>query len=87
MFPPFPITDYTNSTGKFDASPILATLERAYVIAVVLMTRETYSIVIFQRDNLVKSKTGTWYIQNEYREEREAKRDLPTELKNKREIF
>lgn len=67
VLPPFPITEDKISLGKFDASPLLAALERAYVIGVVLVTWGTYSIGIFHRDNLVKSKTGTGYIHKEHR--------------------
>jgi len=67
VLPPFPITEDKISLGNFDASPLLETLERAYVIGVVLVTWGTYSIGIFHRDNLVKSKTGTGYIHKEHR--------------------
>jgi len=67
VLPPFPITEDKSSPGKFDASPLLAALERACVIGVVLVTWGTYSIGIFHRDNLVKSKTGTGYIHKEHR--------------------
>ena len=67
VLPPFPITEDKISPVKFDASPLLAALEQAYVIGVVLVTWGTYSIGIFHRDNLVKSKTGTEYIHKEHR--------------------
>ncbi len=67
VLPPFPITEDKISPDEFDASPLLEALERAYVIGVVLVTWGTYSIGIFHRDNLVKSKTGTGYIHKEHR--------------------
>ena len=67
VVPPFPITEDKISTGKFDASPLLEALEREYIIGVVVVTWGTYSIGVFHRDNLVKSKTGTGYIHKEHR--------------------
>ncbi len=67
VVPPFPITEDKISTGKFDASPLIEALEREYIIGVVVVTWGTYSIGVFHRDNLVKSKTGTGYINKEHR--------------------
>lgn len=67
VLPPFPITEDKISLDEFDASPLLETLERVYVIGVVLVTWGTYSIGIFHHDKLVKSKTGTGYIHKEHR--------------------
>jgi hypothetical protein len=67
VLPPFPITEDKISPYEFDASPLLETLERAYVIGVVAVTWGTYSIGVFHHDNLVKLKTGTGYIHNEHR--------------------
>jgi hypothetical protein len=67
VLPPFPITEDKISPDEFDASPLLETLERAYVIGVVLVTWGTYSIWVFHRDNLLKSKKGTGYIHKEHR--------------------
>jgi len=67
VLPPFLITEDKISPDEFDASPLLETLERAYVIGVVVVTWGTYSIGVFHRDNLVKSKTGTGYIHKEHR--------------------
>lgn len=94
VLPPFPITEDKISLGKLDASPLLETLERVYIIGVVLVTWGTYSIGIFHRDNLVKSKTGTGYIHKEHRkggrsEKRfarrteEQKRDFLRKVSNK----
>jgi peptide subunit release factor 1 (eRF1) len=47
--------------------PLLETLERVYVIGVVVVTWGTYSIGVFHRDNPVKAKTGTGYIHKEHR--------------------
>jgi peptide subunit release factor 1 (eRF1) len=68
VLPPFPITADKISPGELDASPLLETLEREYIIGVVVITWGTYSIGVFHRDNLVKSKTGTEYIHKEHRE-------------------
>jgi len=67
VLPPFPITEDKISLGKLDASPLLEALEREYIIGVVVVTWGTYSIGVFHRDNLVKSKTGTGYIHKEHR--------------------
>ena len=67
VLPPFPITEDKISLGKLDASPLLEALEREYIIGVVVVTWGTYSIRVFHRDNLVKSKTGTGYIHKEHR--------------------
>ena len=67
VLPPFPITEDKISPDEFDASPLLETLERVYVIGVVVVTWGTYSIGVFHRDNLVKSKTATGYIHKEHR--------------------
>ena len=67
VLPPFPITEDKILAGKFDASPLLEALEQVYVIGVVLVTWGTYSIGVFRRDNLIKSKTGTGYIHKEHR--------------------
>ena len=67
VLPPFPITADKISAYEFDASPLLETLDRAYVIGVVVVTWGTYSIGVFHRDNLVKLKTGTGYIHKEHR--------------------
>jgi len=68
VLPPFPTTEDKILSGKFDTSPLLETLERAHVIGVVMVTWGAYSIGIFHRNNLVKSKTGTGYIHKEHRE-------------------
>ena len=67
VLPPFPITADKISLGELDASPLLEALEQEYIIGVVVITWGTYSIGIFHRDNLVKSKTGTGYIHKEHR--------------------
>jgi hypothetical protein len=64
-----------------------AALEREYVSGVVLVTWGTYSIGVFHRDNLVKSKTGTGYIHKEHRKGGRSGKNLPAELKNRRKIF
>jgi len=67
VLPPFPITEDKISLDEFDASSLLETLERVYVIGVVVVTWGTYSIGVFHRDNLIKAKTGTGYIHKEHR--------------------
>ena len=62
VLPPFPITEDKISLGKLYISPLLEALRREYIIGVVVVTWGTYSIGVFHRDNLVKSKTGTGYI-------------------------
>jgi hypothetical protein len=67
VLPPFPITEDKMSLGVFDTFPLIEALERECVIGVVLVTWGTYSIGVFHRDNLVKSKVGTGYIHKEHR--------------------
>ena len=67
VLPPFPITEDKISLGKLDASLLLEAPEREYIIGVVVVTWGTYSIGVFHRDNLVKSKAGTGYIHKEHR--------------------
>ena len=87
VLPPFPITEDKISIGELDNSILSQMLKRKYNIGVVLMTWGTYSIGVFQHDNLVKSKIGTGYIHKEHRKDGEAKKDLPADLKNRRRIF
>ena len=65
--PPFPITEDKTSIGELDTSILSQILKRKYIIGVVLVTWGTYSIGVFQHDNLVKSKIGTGYIHKEHR--------------------
>jgi len=67
VLPPFPITADKISPGELDAFPLLETLEREYIIGVVVVTWGTYSIGVLHRDNVLKSKTGTGYIHKEHR--------------------
>jgi hypothetical protein len=67
VLPPFPITQDKISIGELDTSILSQMLKRRYVIGVVLVTWGTYSIGVFQHDNLVKSKIGTGYIHKETR--------------------
>jgi len=67
VLPPFPITEDKISIGELDTSILSQMLKRKYIIGVVLMTWGTYSIAVFQHDNLVKSKIGTGHIRKEHR--------------------
>jgi peptide subunit release factor 1 (eRF1) len=67
VLPPFPISDDRISVGELDASFLHETLERRYVTGVVLVTWGSYSLGIFDHDNLVDSKTGTGYIHKQHR--------------------
>jgi hypothetical protein len=67
VLPPFPIGEDKVSFGELDASVLYETLERAYTTGVVLVTWGSYSVGVFDRDNLVDSKTGTGYIHKEHR--------------------
>jgi len=67
VLPPFPITEDKISIGELDTSILSQMLKRRYIIGVVLVTWGTYSIGVFQHDNLVKSKIGTGYIHKEHR--------------------
>ena len=67
VLPPFPITEDKISIGELDTSILSQTLKKRYIIGVMLVTWGTYSIGVFEHDNLVKSKTGTGYIHKEHR--------------------
>jgi len=67
VLPPFPIGDDRISVGELDASLLCETLERRYTTGVVLVAWGSYSLGIFDHDNLVESKTGTGYIHKEHR--------------------
>ncbi len=67
VLPPFPIGEDKISIGELDASVLYETLERRCTTGVVLVTWGSYSLGIFDRDNLVDSKTGTGYIHQEHR--------------------
>jgi peptide subunit release factor 1 (eRF1) len=85
--PPFPITEDKISSGKFDTSPLLEALDQVYVIGVVLATWVTYSIGVFCRDNLIKSKTGTGYIHKEHRKGGRSEKRFTAGLRNRTKIF
>jgi len=57
--------------------PYLEALEREHIIGVVLVTWGTYSIGVFHRDNLLKSKTGTGYIHKEHRKGGRSEKRFP----------
>lgn len=67
VLPPFPIAEDKISIGELDTSILSQMLKREYIIGVILVTWGTYSIGVFQHDNLVKSKIGTGYIHKEHR--------------------
>ena len=87
VLPPFPITEDKISPGKFDASSLLETLGRVYVIGVVVVTWGTYSIGVFHRDNLVKSKTGTGYIHKEHRKGGRSERRFARRTEEQKKEF
>jgi peptide subunit release factor 1 (eRF1) len=64
-----------------------AALEREYVSGVVLVTWGTYSIGVFHRDNLVKSKTGTGYIHKEHRKGGRSERRFARRTEERKEDF
>ena len=88
VLPPFPITEDKVSPDEFDASLLLETLERPYVIGVVLVTRGTYSIGVFHDDSRVKSKAGTGYIHKEHRKGgRSQKKVCPQDWRTEESFF
>ena len=87
VLPPFPITEDKILAGKFDASPLLEALEQVYVIGVVLVTWGTYSIGVFRRDNLIKSKTGTGYIHKEHRKGGRSERRFARRTEEQKKDF
>jgi peptide subunit release factor 1 (eRF1) len=87
VLPPFPITEDKISLGKLDAFPLLEALEREYIIGVVVVTWRTYSIGVFHRYNLVKSKTGTGYIHKEHKKEGRSERKFTRMTEDQKKDF
>lgn len=67
ILPPFPITENKVLIGKLDTSPLYKILKRKYIIGVVLVTWGSYSVGVFEGDNLVESKIGTGYIHKRHK--------------------
>ena len=84
VLPPFPITENRVSLGELDTSLLYEAMERKYVVGIILVAWGSYSIGIFQGDDLVESKTGTGYVHKEHRRGGGAKEDLPAGLKSKK---
>jgi len=87
VLPPFPITEDRISLGALDTFPLIESLERKYVIGVVLVTWGTYSIGVFHRDNLVKSKVGTGYIHKEHRKGGRSERRFARRTEEQKKDF
>jgi len=87
VLPPFPITEDKISPDEFDASHLLETLERTYVIGLVLVTWGTYSIGVFHRDNLVKSKKGTGHIHKEHRKGGRSEKRFARRIEEQKKDF
>jgi len=87
VLPPFPITEDKISLGKLYISPLLEALRREYIIGVVVVTWGTYSIGVFHRDNLVKSKTGTGYIHKEHRKGGRSEKRFARRTEEQRKDF
>lgn len=87
VLPLFPITQDKISLDEFDASPLIETLEREYVIGAVAVTWGTYSIGVFNRDNLVKSKPGTGYIHREHRKGRRGEKKFARRTEEQKRNF
>jgi hypothetical protein len=87
VLPPFPITEDKISIGELDASILSQMLKRRYIIGVVLVTWGTYSIGVFQHDNLVTSKTGIGYIHEEHRKGGRSERSFARRTEEQKKDF
>jgi peptide subunit release factor 1 (eRF1) len=67
VLPPFPIRESKISLAELNTSLLYETLERKYVIGLVLLTWGSYSIGVSDHENLIESKTGTGYIHKGHR--------------------
>jgi hypothetical protein len=66
LLPPFPI-DLNQSFPAWDASHLLALLDRKYLLGVVLLRLGGYSVGVFEGDRLLTSKTGTRFVKGRHR--------------------
>ena len=87
VLPPFPIRESKISLGELDTSLLYETLERKYVIGVVLVTWGSYSIGIFDHENLIESKTGTGYIHKEHRKEGRSEKRFARRTEEQKKDF
>jgi len=67
VLPPFSVAEDAIFTGELDISLLCVILGEECIIGVVLVTWGTYSIGVFNRGNLVESKTGSGYIHKEHK--------------------
>ncbi len=67
ILPPFPFKADKVSLGTPDTLPLEEVLNKRYILGVVLVTWGSYSIGVFEGDNLIDSKIGTGYIQKRHR--------------------
>ena len=67
VLPPFAITEDKVSIGELDTSLLYEALEQEYIMGVMLVTWGSYSIGVFDHDNLIELKTGTGHIHKEHR--------------------
>jgi peptide subunit release factor 1 (eRF1) len=87
VLPPFPIGEDKISIGEPDASLLYEMLERRYTIGVTLVTWGSYSIGIFDHDNLVESKIGTGYIHKEHRKGGRSEKRFARRTEEQRKDF
>jgi hypothetical protein len=67
VLPPFPIARDESFQGKVNISSLRELLEEQRSFALVLVTWGSYALGVVEGDELVKSKTGTGYIQKAHR--------------------
>jgi hypothetical protein len=58
IWPPFPIPENKAPLGEPTPSPLCKAMEREYVVGIILVTQGSYSLGIFQGDDLVEYKAG-----------------------------
>jgi peptide subunit release factor 1 (eRF1) len=67
LLPPFPIGMNRISEGKLDFSLLHESVDRKYLVAVIMVTWGWYALGIFDGDNLIECKVGTGYIHKQHK--------------------
>lgn len=87
VLPPFPISENKVSLGELDTSLLYRTLDKEYVIGVVLVAWGSYAIGIFHGDNLLESKTGTGYIHKKHKKGGRSQKRFARRTEEQRKDF
>jgi hypothetical protein len=66
IVPPFPVLE-NKLVPHWDAGPLLDLLSADYLVGVVLLRLGRFSVAVYQRDQLVASKTDARYVKGRHR--------------------